>query len=399
MYDCVVVGAGPVGSYLSKKLAMNGLSVLMLEEHGEVGKPVHCAGVIGADAFKDYNLSIESVLSTINKVNFISPSFNSFILNKNKELAYVVDRSKFDSVLAGEACKTGAELRLNSKVIDVKEYNDRIDVVLDSGETIGSKFCVLATGSMTSLPYNLGFSRPWYFLKGAQVETNFQVANLDTFEIYVGKNIAGGDFVWVIPIGENKARIGICSRYNAKNYLENFLNKEFIKNRLLSNYKIEIGIVPIGGIEERGSCYKRIVAIGDAAGQVKPTTAGGIVLGFKSADKLALIISKNVQRVKNSCNISNEYYRKIRRSIGIELLVCDLFRKIYSHMQEDEWDKLIEYAIDPRLNLKVNQMAEFDRHSKLILWGLWNSEYRKLLFNNVNFSMLSYVRRLAKLVL
>ena len=43
-YDVVVVGAGPVGGYLATRLATGGASVLILEEHAEIGRPFQCAG-------------------------------------------------------------------------------------------------------------------------------------------------------------------------------------------------------------------------------------------------------------------------------------------------------------------------------------------------------------------
>ena len=45
-YDAVVVGAGPIGGYLAAGLAEGGVSVLLLEEHSEIGRPFQCAGLV-----------------------------------------------------------------------------------------------------------------------------------------------------------------------------------------------------------------------------------------------------------------------------------------------------------------------------------------------------------------
>ena len=37
--DVVIVGAGPVGGRMATLLAEKGVDVLMLEEHGEIGRP------------------------------------------------------------------------------------------------------------------------------------------------------------------------------------------------------------------------------------------------------------------------------------------------------------------------------------------------------------------------
>ena len=44
-YDVVIVGAGPIGGRAGTLLALEGLKVLMLEEHNEIGRPFQCAGL------------------------------------------------------------------------------------------------------------------------------------------------------------------------------------------------------------------------------------------------------------------------------------------------------------------------------------------------------------------
>ena len=45
-YDVVVIGAGPIGGYLSRRLSEHGNSVLLVEEHAEIGRPFQCAGLV-----------------------------------------------------------------------------------------------------------------------------------------------------------------------------------------------------------------------------------------------------------------------------------------------------------------------------------------------------------------
>ena len=41
-YDVIIVGAGPVGGRAATLLSQEGLSVLLLEEHKEIGRPFQC---------------------------------------------------------------------------------------------------------------------------------------------------------------------------------------------------------------------------------------------------------------------------------------------------------------------------------------------------------------------
>ena len=75
----VIVGAGPVGCYLGQLLKHSGFEPLLLEEHSEVGKPVSCAGIVGANVFSDMKLPVskKSILNTIDgaKMNFQGSAF------------------------------------------------------------------------------------------------------------------------------------------------------------------------------------------------------------------------------------------------------------------------------------------------------------------------------------
>jgi len=56
-YDAVIVGGGIAGSYTAKLIAEQDNSVLVLEEHHEVGKPLQCAGLVTPSAPSVYLIS------------------------------------------------------------------------------------------------------------------------------------------------------------------------------------------------------------------------------------------------------------------------------------------------------------------------------------------------------
>ena len=56
MRDVVVIGAGPSGAITARLLADAGHDVVVLDEQDVVGAPVHCTGLIGAEAFDEFDL-------------------------------------------------------------------------------------------------------------------------------------------------------------------------------------------------------------------------------------------------------------------------------------------------------------------------------------------------------
>ena len=55
-WDVVIIGAGPAGGRVATHFAERGHSVLMLEEHEEIGRPFQCAGLVTPNAMKEVGL-------------------------------------------------------------------------------------------------------------------------------------------------------------------------------------------------------------------------------------------------------------------------------------------------------------------------------------------------------
>ncbi len=74
MYDVVVVGGGPVGSYVAYKLAEVGYGVAVLEQKKRVGEPVCCAGIIGQECVRAFNIDNKVILRRANSARLFFPS-------------------------------------------------------------------------------------------------------------------------------------------------------------------------------------------------------------------------------------------------------------------------------------------------------------------------------------
>src|SRR5687767_14883071 len=107
-WDVVVVGGGPAGLITARDLAADGCSVVLLEEHTQIGAPVHCTGVLGCEAFEELGLDRRSILHIADSASFISASGHIVRLASERARAAVVDRQSFDATLAADAVAAGA---------------------------------------------------------------------------------------------------------------------------------------------------------------------------------------------------------------------------------------------------------------------------------------------------
>ena len=114
MQDVVIVGGGPAGLYAGARLAAAGVRTTVLEEHAAVGEPVHCTGVLAAEAFDEFNLSRRSVLNELTTARFWSPAGHRSELLGRRVEAVVIDRRVFDqeSVRTRPSCRRLCRARI-----------------------------------------------------------------------------------------------------------------------------------------------------------------------------------------------------------------------------------------------------------------------------------------------
>ena len=116
MYDILVVGGGPAGLYVADRLARAGRSVALFEEHPEIGLPVHCTGLLAAEAFTRFSLPHEAILGEPRATRFRSSAGYELSYCAPSPQTVVVDRHRFDQGLAVQAAQAGVQLFLGARV-------------------------------------------------------------------------------------------------------------------------------------------------------------------------------------------------------------------------------------------------------------------------------------------
>jgi flavin-dependent dehydrogenase len=302
-------------------------------------------------------------------------------LQTEKIQAYVVNRLLLDKAITSKAQSRGAQYFFSSPVIDIIPEKDSIQAeTLCSGvkDIFSARVMVLANGFKPELPRKLGLGKVKSFLVGAQAEV--EANNVDEFEIYFGQEIAPGAFAWLVPTSTNKAYVGLLATSQAKLYLQKFLNNLFSQGKITSReVEIRQKAIPLGTLAR--SYGDRLLVIGDAAGQVKPTTGGGIYFGHLGARIAAEVLYEALSSDNLTAGQLSRYQKQWKAKMGNELSRGYWARWVYA--------KLSDRQIEGILNmLNSDGMAEallnsgnfsFDWHSKLILAVLRRSSAYPLL--------------------
>jgi len=282
--DVLVVGGGPIGSYVASKLAEAGYGVAVLEKKEKPGGRVCCAGIISKECRNAFDIDDSVVLKRVNSARIFSPSGRLIRLWREEEQACVVDRAAFDLSMAERAMDAGAEYLFNSPVKGITVKDDRAVAGVarnGTGLDIEARAVVIASGFGSRLPAGLGLGKAGDSVVGVQAEV--ETANVGEIEVYMGQEIAPGFFGWLVPTDEKRALVGLLTRRRADLYIKRLIASLREQGKVISD-GVEPGYRGIT-LKPPGRTYGgRVIVVGDAAGQVKPTTGGGIYFSLLSAE-------------------------------------------------------------------------------------------------------------------
>ncbi|MDD5590911.1 MAG: NAD(P)/FAD-dependent oxidoreductase [Dehalococcoidales bacterium] len=361
----VVIGGGPTGSQTAYQLAKRGYRVLVLEQKSRPGEGVCCTGVIGSECIRSFAVDDSLILGRVNSARAFSPSGKSLSLWLPETQAFIIDRATFDAALANRAQQEGAEYCLNSRAVNIETKDDEAIIeVLRQGEefTIEAQAVVIASGFASRLAEGMGMGRIKHFVLGAQAEVT--TTGITGVEVYFGSEVAPGFFAWLVPISPVKARLGLLSDHSPGFYLKRLISTLLVQGKIAA-YEAEpkyggVSLKPI--IRTYG---ERLLVVGTAAGQVKPTTGGGIYYGLLCAD----IAADNLHRAISSNDLSvgrlAGYQQEWKKKLGRELSTGYRVRKLYQLLSDGQIDSMFNTLAENGmvdLLLKADDVS-FDWHS------------------------------------
>ena len=374
------MGAGPIGSYIAYRLAKLGYKVLVFERRPMVGDAACCTGIISKECFDRFPIVNSAVLTKSSSAKFFSPSGKCLRLSKDTVQAYVVDRVAFDRALAEKAQEEGVEYLFSARVEGITSRDNCVRANVESkGETrdFEGRMAVISSGFGASLPQKLGLGKISDFILGAQAEV--KVGDLEEVEVYLGQEIAPGFFGWLVPTSAGKALAGLLSRRSPGSYLKNLLSSLLAQGKIASTEtKIIYGGIPLSPLPK--TYRERVVVVGDAAGQVKPTTGGGIYYGLLCADIAAEVIHDALRADDCSGKRLAYYERGWKEKLARELQIGYWARKTYERLDDRQIENIFDIIQANNIHEAILQSPDFsfDWHGDSILRALKNEPLARM---------------------
>ena len=355
MYDVIVVGAGPAGSAAAHDCAKSGFDTLCIEEHGTVGYPVQCAGLLSNSAFEECRVSQRSVLNTVSGARVVSGLGSELLLDAQKTKAVVVDRGMLDREMAELAADCGVQFRLKTGV-----YGVRGTTVLTRGinghEEFSAKLLVAADGPRSTIARLLGMERPRIYLAGIQADLPYEC---DPRFVEIYPDASPDFFGWAIPTGKGRVRVGLCTRTQGP---ERFA--AFVKNFGTTSTHLVTGTLPLGLMPR--TYGHRTLFVGDAAGFAKPTSGGGVYTGIRSARHAAATAVAACEQGRFDDAVLAGYEQRWKADIGRELELGFRIFEMRQKMTPMEIDQIIRALNDPDILSVIVQYGDMDRPGMLV---------------------------------
>jgi geranylgeranyl reductase family protein len=384
MLDVAIVGGGPGGLSAARRLAADGWTVTVFEEHDQIGTPVHCTGVLAEDVIAAMKLPAEAVLNPLSTVRFVAPAGHSFDYTTASTEAVVIDREVFDSTLARNAERAGVSVVRGERVIAIASTPNAVTLTLADRDPVQARSVILACGANYAFQKRLGLGMPSTFLQSAQLE--LPADRLGDVEIHFGSEIAPKGFAWAVPVRRSYgtfARIGVMADADANLYFSRMLAR--VRERWAVAVSDSLAprrrMLPLASVKR--TYADRVLAVGDAAGLVKPTTGGGIYYSVVSGEIAAEVLGRQLAANDLSASALRQYEDGWRGRFQSEFTAQQALRFVAQRMRDADIDALFTLATTDGILPLVRQTARFNRHRDFILALLKHQPARRALFGRL----------------
>jgi digeranylgeranylglycerophospholipid reductase len=363
--NVIVVGGSAAGLLTAAKVAAGGRDVRVLD--AKSGLDPAPRSLIVTHHFREQlrEVAASSIVNEIRRFELFTDGRSAEVALGRPDL--IIERARLIPALANEASKAGAKISFDSHFLGLGPNSRGLRLEVETGgrrEELHADHVVGADGAAS----RVGRSAGW-----PPIETVPLVQAIvrppkdcrpDTTRVWFVPDDTPY-FYWLIPENETRGALGIIgegSGQETKKRIERFLEKKNMEPLEWQGARIPVyrKWVPV----ERRIGNGRVFLVGDAAAQVKVTTVGGIVTGFRGAQAVADALLGAKQ--------GGGELRALRRELDTHWLI----RKTLHHFQQRDYSYLVDL-----LNIATREsLGQIHRdQSTRLLWSVLRRQPRLVL--------------------
>ena len=366
--DIIVAGGGLSGLLAAKEASSYGASVKVLEADREVGLPEKCDGLVSINGLRELGIipQIRMVQSHIKRAILHSPNGTMIEIDASKKGVVVIDRSEFDLSLAKSFVLSGGNIELGQKVTSIHPISSGVEV--ESRKHLSKCKVFIDSRGIASLAE---IRRDGLLQAAKYIVTGKEFAE-DTVELFFNQDLTPSFFTWLIPAGDEFAKLG-C----AGNVINGFsILDRYVKSLKLKPVRKIASSIYVGGPLER-FVNGAIVNVGDAAGQTKPTTAGGIYSGGMGGVLAGRIAAKAIN--EGDLEILHNYEKEWRKKFQREFESTAIARRIFERLDNKAINKTFSLVAKLGIQNTIAEEGDFDFHAEILPKILRSKDIMRLL--------------------
>jgi flavin-dependent dehydrogenase len=360
----IVVGGSAAGFLTAAKVAAGGRNVQVLD--AKAGLDPAPRSLIVTHHFREQlqEVAASSIVNEIRRFELFTDGRSAEVALRRPDL--IIERAKLIPALANEAAKAGAKLSFDTHFLGLGPNSRGLRLEVETGgrrEELHADHAVGADGATSRVRRAAGWP-PVETVPLVQAIIKLpKDCRPDTTRVWFVPDDTPY-FYWLIPENETRGALGIIgegSGQETKKRIEHFLEKKQMEPLEWQGARIPVyrKWIPV----ERRVGHGRVFLVGDAAAQVKVSTVGGIVTGFRGAQGVADALLGSGE---------NSELRALRRELDTHWLI----RKTLHHFQQKDYS----YLVDLLNSATRESLGEIHRdHSTRLLWNVIRRQPRLLL--------------------
>lgn len=316
-YDVAVIGGRTIGANVARQFAETGYDVLLVERNRTVGEPLACSGHFSEDLWDHVpDAARDLVQNRIRGARFHSGR-STYRYHKDETVSWALDRKGLDQLMFDTTAAAGVDAYTGHALRDWEQTETGTRLCIAAGNTehtVKADMVAGCDGASSTVRNLAGLPQPRKLLVGMMAFTG-EADGQDFVDVHLD---VPGFFAWRIPRGHDvEYGVAVDRERDVEQYFEEYMAEQ-APTVPEQRHAATIPMHPPDTVTRDG-----VFLVGDAAGQTKPFTGGGIVYGLRAGTIAAETIDPHEPGSVDA------YESAWRDALGRDIWLGELVRKAY----------------------------------------------------------------------